>query len=105
MAYLYKAGILVTLTLPTESLISESAVVAAVNEEFQASRMSLSRRRYRKREFSSMPALIRPIAPLETSEMSSSSREVSEILGPGGALGGLFSWTLSKSMKEWTVGL
>ena len=42
VAYLYKAGILVTLTLPTEnigSLISESAVVAAVNEEFQAFRM------------------------------------------------------------------
>ena len=48
--------------------------------------MSLSRRRYRKRESSSMPALIRPIAPLETSEMSSSSRrrcEMSEILGIG----------------------
>src|SRR5947209_6154323 len=50
-AYLYKAGILVTLTLLTVnigSLISESAVAAAVNEEFQAFRMSLSRRRYRK---------------------------------------------------------
>ena len=67
VACLYKAGILVTSTLPTEnieSLISESAVVAAVNEEFQAFRMSLSRRRYRKHEFSSIPALIRPIAPL-----------------------------------------
>jgi hypothetical protein len=66
VAYLYKAGILVTSTLLTEnieSLISESAVVAAVCEEFQAFRMSLSRRRYRKREFSSMPGLIRPIAP------------------------------------------
>ena len=44
VAYLYKAGILVTSTLPTEnieSLISESAVVAAVYEEFQASNVRL----------------------------------------------------------------
>ena len=96
VAYLYMGGILVTLTLLTELRYDLNPPLSRCQRRPPDLRMSLSCRRYRKREFSSILGSFdrsRRRRVLETSEMSSSGRRrcrrtrgIRDI-GPGRRLG------------------